>query len=161
MKPFLPAAMLAALLCGCATQGPPSPNTAAIDSQSALVPSPLAPNLVPPEPTGSSQVVQMAPLPGVTGPVNGIYQGRERPIEVNGPSCPPPQLGLVEIGDGTLLFPYADDQIYVVPIPPTGLLHATMGDASLDGQLVDGNLDFNITTPTCKSSFAFTRRSGF
>ena len=68
---------------------------------------------------------------------------------------------MLKIGDGTLLFPYTDDQIYVVPIPPTGLLHATMGDASLDGQLIDGNLDFNITTPTCKSSFAFTRRSGF
>jgi hypothetical protein len=163
MKPFLAAALLATLLCGCATKEPPnaSADKVAADQQNALRPSPLAPDLSQPEPTGSSQVVQATLPPGITGPINGIYQGRERVIQANSPLCPPPQLGLIEIGDGNLLFPYTSSLIYTVAIPPDGKLHAAMGDTTLDGQLAGGDLDFIVTTPDCKSSFSFTRRPGF
>ena len=159
MKSLLPAGLLAVLLAsllgGCAGK------QASGQSQSALAPSPLAPDLSAPEPAGSKQVVQSTLPPGVTGIVDGVYQGRERQIEARSPTCPPPQLGTIEIGDGTMLFPYAANLIYVVSVPPTGVLHAVINSTALDGQLKDGDLDFTITTPDCKSSFSFARRDGF
>ncbi len=152
------AAAAALLLGGCALRAPAPPPPGAVASAAGATPVTLAPL-----DANARAVVTAAPaaMPDVTGPINGIYQGREQEAGVTVPACPPSTLGLIEIGDGTLLFPYTSGLIYVVAVSPDGKLHETIADAVLDGQLLAGNLDFSVTTADCKSTFAFRRRPGF
>jgi hypothetical protein len=166
MKPFSPAAapgarivaIGAVLLGGCTLPAPAPPPPGAVAAAEATAP-------VKPTPLGAPQGSAAAPAqtvePDVTGPINGVYQGRERVANATAPACPSPSLGLIEIGDGTLLFPYTSGLIYVVAVPPNGMLHEAIGDAVLDGQLFNGDLDFSVVTADCKSTFSFRRRSGF
>ncbi len=136
MKSFLTAALLAAMLAGCAQP----------DAPAAATPAAVAAATLPPP---------------ITGPINGIYQGSSTRVDAKIPACPLAARGLIEIGDRTLLFPYTYELIYVVPVQADGTLHTASGDAVLDGKLIDGRLDFDVTTPMCKSSFSFRRQAGF
>jgi len=148
MKPFQTAALFAALpialLAGC---GVPE-NSAGVAPPAVAQASATPPDAAP------------AP-PDVTGPINGIYGGRSEQVDAKIPGCPYPELGLIEIGDRTLLFPYTTDLIYVAPVQADGTVHSEVGRTTLDGHLVDGRLAFSVTTPDCTSSFSFRRRSGF
>ena len=136
MKPLLTIIALATLLCGCANQGTAPASPVAADQANV---------------TGT-------PLPP---PVNGIYQGRSEQVKADIPGCPLAQYGTIEIGERTLLFPYTYQLIYEVPVQSDGTLHTGAGSTVLDGRLIDGHLEFDITTPECQSRFNFRRRSGF
>jgi hypothetical protein len=145
MKPLKTAALLAALpvalLCGC---GVP-------ENSAGVAPPAMARTIAPPQPA----------QPDVAGPINGIYGGASEQVEAKIPGCPYAELGLIEIGDRTLLFPYTTDLIYVAPVQADGTVHSQLGQTTLDGHLIDGRLAFSVTTPDCTSRFSFRRRSGF
>lgn len=170
MTPFLPVALIVvAALAGCAHPPAPDATTAeAAPPRPTILAQPLgggpatAPPVVigEPQPAGPLIANESQPAP-VTGPVNGFYQGRMRQVETKIPACPLPALGVIEIGDRTLLYPYTFELIYVAPIQADGTIHAAVGNTTLDGTLIDGRLAFNVTTPECQASFDFHRERGF
>lgn len=91
----------------------------------------------------------------------GFYQGREELVMGEVPQCPREQYGFVSVGDGTLLYAYSHDLVFVARPGTTGELHATAGDGALDGSIADDRMVFTVKTPDCQTDFRFRRISGF
>lgn len=68
---------------------------------------------------------------------------------------------MLQIGDSVLVLAYKPATVMVVPIQPPGLLHAKAGDYTLEGTLVDGQLDMTVIGNGCQSVFNFRRLDQF
>ncbi|HEX4260832.1 MAG TPA: hypothetical protein VHY76_06995 [Acetobacteraceae bacterium] len=84
---------------------------------------------------------------------DGSYQGRARLVHATIPNCPPTRYGVLEVGDATLVFAYAPDLIFTVPVTADGTLSSTGGPAKLEGKIVGRHLDMTVATTACQTRF--------
>ena len=85
--------------------------------------------------------------------VDGIYKGEVRQVAVRSATCPTLQWGTVEIGDGTLYFAFTPSTIFITPVQPDGSIRTVLSDASLEGHIVNGRLEFAVKNPVCESRY--------
>ena len=86
--------------------------------------------------------------------IDGTYKGTAELLSANGPECPTSRPGIVTIGDNRLVYSSGTRQNFVALIARDGSLRSTTGDATLEGQVGNGNLAFTIRSPTCESRYS-------
>jgi len=85
---------------------------------------------------------------------DGSYQGRSVLVRNTDLACPVwPRVGVVEIGDAVLTFPYRPDLTLTAEVQPGGSMHAEIRNAVLDGRIVGRRLGFAIRTPECEALY--------
>jgi hypothetical protein len=87
-------------------------------------------------------------------PWDGSYEGRETLVHGAAPVCPTSGPGVIEIGDGTLVYPYSPFVIFTAVVQPNGSLHAIDGSSTLAGTIAHQQLLMTITSPGCQSQFS-------
>ena len=178
--PSLTLAALPLLLAACG-EPPPSAPIPGVPEAALEEPGPLTmvaatpASSTTPAPPGAPLVVAI-PMP-VTGPVDGLYYGKTWltrgqpyqtvPTDAQMPQllaaaqkpfgCPPDYNGILEVGDGTVMFPYLPDTVFIAPVPQNGRLHAVAGSYVMNGTLTGGDLTLAVTSPNCESVMSFRR----
>ncbi|HTW27357.1 MAG TPA: hypothetical protein VME92_09540 [Acetobacteraceae bacterium] len=95
------------------------------------------------------------PPASVSGAFDGNYQGRSTLVRaMPNALCPAGGPGVIEIGDGSLTFPYTPDLIFDTAINPDGTWHAEIGTARLDGRIVGNHLAMSVNTPSCQTQYS-------
>lgn len=96
----------------------------------------------------------LSPAPSPTGAFDGSYFGTAELVRARpGVTCPPDELGVVEVGDQRLSFAYAPLVIFNPPVQPDGRFHATANRAVLDGQIRRNRLVMTVRSPDCEARY--------
>jgi hypothetical protein len=85
--------------------------------------------------------------------VEGTYKGTAELVSATGPDCPAGRPGIITIGDNRLVYSSGARQNFVALIGRDGTVRASAGNATLEGQVGNGNLAFAIRSPTCESRY--------
>jgi hypothetical protein len=117
-------------------------------------------------------------------PFDGLFQGHVTPLAVGAtsgvqtvggsatggqgggqvvsgpPACPGDEYGTIQIGDGTFVFAYRPNIIFVTAIAHDGAIKAEVRGTTLDGKLADDVLEVTVSNPTCKTHYQLSRLLG-
>ena len=84
---------------------------------------------------------------------DGTYKGVAELVTASGPDCPAGRNGIITIGDQRLVYAYTPRITFIAPLRADGSLRASMGGATLEGLVGNGDLSFSVRTPTCESRY--------
>jgi hypothetical protein len=85
--------------------------------------------------------------------VDGSYQGRAKLVLGKPGPCPKSRYGFVEIGDGTLIFPYTPKLVFQARVQPDGTVFSKLDGGELSGRTDGRHLDMTIKTPQCETHY--------
>ena len=84
---------------------------------------------------------------------DGVYKGEVRQVRVASPTCPRLRWGTAEIGDRTLYFGFTPSTLFIAPVQPDGTVRTDLPDASLNGRIINGRLEFAVKNAVCESRY--------
>ncbi|MBX5454644.1 MAG: hypothetical protein K6U10_12015 [Acidobacteriia bacterium] len=85
--------------------------------------------------------------------VDGSYQGKAKLVFGKPGPCPKSSYGFVEIGDGTLVFPYTPKLVFQARVQPDGTVFSKLDGGELSGRTDGRHLDMTIKTPQCETQY--------